>query len=424
MKTFDVPYVHQIFDTPDAFNGGFACSPTSAVMALASFGKLFAHHIHVNLMNRDTDYGFYVSEVYTNAGTTFNHQRPDPVNRLAEGAYGWCVNADQEGEADLIVDYINKNGLPAKMYPSTPTFDAVKQVIDSGNLAIVGNFLTSVGHVILIIGYTDDGQIIAHDPFGNHKLPSYGHLPNGANVIYHWSDLNRVTFMIETLSPTPPLGSKPLPQVPGSLKPPVIIDRSDNIDKKLCDPNRSGMQVLLLVLHDTEGKDGTPDRNDLDLNLEDFQQREDDTIHYLQSGSIADGRIVSAHYLIGPEKIGAKIYRLCPENAVAYHAGGTAEKPSSWIAPNKTLFGGGKRINGTSEVNVISIGIERWGSHNETAVGPLQTQAMLELAVDIAHRYNLKPEQVMAHAGLNCGNTDGELLLAQVRQAIAGGTTS
>ncbi len=47
-----VPYVHQVFDTADDFNGHCACGPTSAVMALAYFQKIPPNSMTVNAGGR------------------------------------------------------------------------------------------------------------------------------------------------------------------------------------------------------------------------------------------------------------------------------------------------------------------------------------------------------------------------------------
>lgn len=36
-RRLDVPYIHQTYDTPDDFNGSWACAPTSAVAVLAYY---------------------------------------------------------------------------------------------------------------------------------------------------------------------------------------------------------------------------------------------------------------------------------------------------------------------------------------------------------------------------------------------------
>jgi hypothetical protein len=176
---------------------------------------------------------------------------------------------------------------------------------------------------------------------------------------------------------------------------------------------RAGYDIIQLVLHDTAGSEKNPDKNDLPLSVEGFKAREAATIKWFQGGGG-----LSIHYLIGPEKCGGKTFRLCREEFAAYHAGGNPEWgfPARWRDPITGQMWEGAR-NGIGALNVISLGIERWGFPNEK-VGPLQTRAMLELCLDIARRHNLTPERIVAHRELQGNRTDGGVLLEQVRDYV------
>jgi len=83
---WDVPYVHQLYDTPAWFHGGWACGPTSAVMALAYYKRLAP---------RSEGYGWYVPNIYTHQSAcsgenTFNRIQDDAADPPHEawGAYG------------------------------------------------------------------------------------------------------------------------------------------------------------------------------------------------------------------------------------------------------------------------------------------------------------------------------------------------
>lgn len=102
---------------------------------------------------------------------------------------------------------------------------------------------------------------------------------------------------------------------------------------------------------------------------------------------------VSAHYLIpaNPPLHGGKprIWQLVPEQELAWHAG-----PSFWR--------GATRINDTS----IGIELENRGWRN-TAAGkqfapfaPAQITALIPLVKDILTRYNIAPQNVVAHADI------------------------
>lgn len=192
---------------------------------------------------------------------------------------------------------------------------------------------------------------------------------------------------------------------------PNVIDLTAQTPADVYEANRGNFSVKLLVLHDTVGSTQYPDLNSLSLDPAGFQNRENITIRWFQG----QGGL-SIHYFIGPEATGAKIYQLCKEGCVAYHAGGTANYPSSWHAPDGTFYQG--NVNGVGVINWISIGIERWGGTRETP-GPKQTQAMVTLASDIARRYNLAPEQIVSHKELEGDRQDGLVLLSTIRTVVS-----
>jgi len=207
IKNLTVPYVHQNLDTPDGFDGAWACGPTSAVMTLAAYGKLVAHPMYVNYSGRWSDWGWYDSNIYTNNGTTFNQMQPDPRGRAAYGAYGWSV-APINGVccgawAWRVQDYMQKNGL-SSTFSGSSSLNSVKAAIDAGKLVILSNSLTSSGHIVVVTGYTDDGRLVTNDPWGDKNQSGYGTKPNGNGAIYSWAQLG-ATWMITVDSPIPTL---------------------------------------------------------------------------------------------------------------------------------------------------------------------------------------------------------------------------
>src|SRR5262245_3460562 len=66
---WSVPYIHQICDTEDTFNGINACGPTSAVMVLAAFQRLVPNPITISTTPcgpaHTSSYGFYVTREYS-----------------------------------------------------------------------------------------------------------------------------------------------------------------------------------------------------------------------------------------------------------------------------------------------------------------------------------------------------------------------
>ncbi|MGE5842323.1 MAG: C39 family peptidase, partial [Deltaproteobacteria bacterium] len=187
---YNVPFVHQVYDTADAFNGNWACGPTSAVMALAYFQKIAAHPIQISIPTPHyNDYGWYVSEQYTyqsacTGAHTFDRQQPDASGNMARGAYGSCTT-DGWSYKTLINTYVGNHDLRANLDDS-PTTNEVQAELANGAVVILGTQLTgSGGHIVIARGYNDNGTFIVNDPYGAGADGSF----DGSNVTYTWSQM-------------------------------------------------------------------------------------------------------------------------------------------------------------------------------------------------------------------------------------------
>jgi len=185
-----VPYVHQLWDTGDSFDGNWACGPTSSLMAMAFYGKLTAHSQTTSTPWKHTNnYGYYDSAIYTSpTGVVFNREQNDPSGQPAWGAYGTCTDGGAAW-AYRIQDYVNDHGGLTGVFYDTTTTSLLKSSIDAGNLVIQSTELSSVGHLVLVIGYDPNGNFIVNDPWGDANLPNWGIYPNGAYVTYSWTKL-------------------------------------------------------------------------------------------------------------------------------------------------------------------------------------------------------------------------------------------
>lgn len=186
-----------------------------------------------------------------------------------------------------------------------------------------------------------------------------------------------------------------------------VIDKSGQLADSNYAPGRNGLNVASIVLHDTAGAYDNNNSNDLAA----LKRAEQATLNWLlfQSGS------ASAHYLIGAEKLGATIYRLCKEENTAYHAAGKPIRNTFYW--NGISYAGVMPYDNCSKINRGSVGIEVFGQADEIR-GANQEAALVTLVTDIAKRHNLVAEQIISHKWLQTDRTDGEALLDKCRIAV------
>jgi hypothetical protein len=209
----NVPYVHQLWDTPDDFSGGWACGPTSALMVLAYYGLLEARPIQVSSPFLHTSlYGWYMNNVFTQRGKTFS-EKSDTKTGSAAGLYGaivdhigngWGAHWSNERGRGLkpamdaflpavnnkmrITDQPKQDG--SRFLERQAAEEAMKSCLDSGHPLIVSGFFNNkLDHLIVVRGYFREGgelQWIVNDPYGFQTDTSF----DGNNVVYSFEEIN------------------------------------------------------------------------------------------------------------------------------------------------------------------------------------------------------------------------------------------
>ncbi len=185
----DVPYINQVYDTPDWFNGHSACGPTTSMMALAYFNILPAWETscskpswHIN------NWGKYISEVYSFRGTTFAASASDPNKRAAQGAFGymWSTGSPQS----RMSGFYALHGVQSTTFFNHTHADALAEIV-AGRPYSLCNGLTTAGHIVLAHGIdpADTRTFIVNDPYGDKNKPGY---PNyhGKDAKYDWPGYN------------------------------------------------------------------------------------------------------------------------------------------------------------------------------------------------------------------------------------------
>jgi hypothetical protein len=214
----NVPYIHQVNDAPDNVDGNWACGPTSIAMTLAYFGKLspwqsaeaqnkiVAMSAPITPIPSPTpakptgaDYAPYITSAYTYNGHTYSAQARDPRGTLVAGLYG-TICPTGLASWQMMTSVLQWHGLDSQYIPAT--WDGIVAALKRGHPVLLGNQLTSEGHILVIIGFTADGNLVVNDPYGDKFAPGYGS-NSGNGVLYPWK---RVTARraLEVIGTYPP----------------------------------------------------------------------------------------------------------------------------------------------------------------------------------------------------------------------------
>ncbi len=205
--SFDIPYVHQCFDSPEWFNGCTACGGTAAIMCIAYYHilperprKVYDPFYHI------TKYGDYIAEKYTYNGFTFDIWAYDRDGVKGYGAFGFIVRHGSEAWADtkgFMAEFARKHGLYSYV-DWGPTREKLMVEANAKRPFVLLNSITSSGHYISVIGYDKNATtVIVNDPAGDKSMGSYGANYGGKGARYDWPgysnghpNLNRVWCFI------------------------------------------------------------------------------------------------------------------------------------------------------------------------------------------------------------------------------------
>lgn len=185
-----VPTIHQVYDTPDWFNGHWACGATAACMALTYYGLLDDWNVTASSpYSHVSPYGRYICETYTYNGHTFNIAGKDPNGKLATGGYGYIIQNNWEETRTHMKEYISYHG-PESAVDWSPSLTEARTEIDNGHPFVLLNSLTTSGHYITCVGYYP-GQttLVFNDPYGNKNTSGYPSY-DGTRVSYDWPGYN------------------------------------------------------------------------------------------------------------------------------------------------------------------------------------------------------------------------------------------
>lgn len=185
-----MPYLHQVYDTPDSFDGSAACGPTSCLMAIGYYHRfaVWNETIHVGANPPGTHvspYGNYDSKIYDYGGYVFDDTCSPPSGPPAHGAYGYCCTHGSGAWAYKCRDFLRRHDLSSD-YDLSVSWADITGEADAGYPVPMSTSITSAGHLMCVRGYID-GQhtVIVNDPAGNRNNGTYWNYP-GDNACYDW----------------------------------------------------------------------------------------------------------------------------------------------------------------------------------------------------------------------------------------------
>lgn len=191
---FEMPYVHQVWDTPDWYNGHSACGATSSIMVIAYFNIVPPWNVWCSPSGPSpghySPYGNYVCENYTYREYAYALTAEDPNGKPSYGGYGFMWTGSYSPYSRT-VDYYTNHGMTASRFDSSASFfTTVIANVDSGYPFTLCNGLTTAGHIIAVNGYdVNNRTLIVNDPYGNKNTGTYPSL-NGKGVKYDWVGYN------------------------------------------------------------------------------------------------------------------------------------------------------------------------------------------------------------------------------------------
>jgi len=186
---FDVPYIHQRWDTPDWFNGSWSCGPTSCMMSVCYYMMLTPDSIWASYPSPGhwSLWGNYIPVQYTFLGFTYDVLGESPGGVMVPGAHGFiCPNGSAVW--NNMVDYLNLHEIFSAW--AGTSWSTLTDQIDCDYPVVCSSSVLGYGHIILFNGYYANHTVVVNDPYGDANEPGWGNYYNGKDVLYDWPGYN------------------------------------------------------------------------------------------------------------------------------------------------------------------------------------------------------------------------------------------
>jgi hypothetical protein len=190
--SISVPYMHQLWDTPDDFDGGWSCGPTSNLQVIARWGNLPTADMAVSWPYAHTSHwGWYVPNNYSFNGYTYDTWGV-AASSDCQGAHGFVCREYGGAVWSYMVTFMQQHGVDSAEVGTN--FDSVVSETNGGYPMYASTYVLGYGHILAVRGYLSDGgspihSLVVNDPYGNAGSGDWGNF-DGEGIVYDWPGYN------------------------------------------------------------------------------------------------------------------------------------------------------------------------------------------------------------------------------------------
>ncbi len=183
----EMPYMHQLWDTPNDFNGGWSCGPTSCIQTIQKYEMLPDHDITVDSpTSHVSHWGWYVPNEYSFEGHTYDIWGLSPNDVWVQGAHGYICRELGAAYWAYMDTYCDQHGLDS--WQAGTSWGSLTAEVDAGYPMYASTTTIGYGHIMVFKGYETDHSLVANDPYGDAN-GSWGQY-DGEGAVYDWPGYN------------------------------------------------------------------------------------------------------------------------------------------------------------------------------------------------------------------------------------------